>query len=156
MWDELTRWLASFDSAVIVWRDAEGYPTSTRCHPVPDAARKALRITSAQGDRFQVGPAGLLCHSHDRDTWNLRSFHANGELHQDDAGWWLVPTRVIPGAGLTGLRGNIASLRASNRDARAYLRTRGLKKPRIDWTEIDAAKKEGAALFEQARRASRE
>lgn len=70
MWHDLTRWLASFDSAVIVWRDAEGYPASTRCHPVPDPARQALGITPAPGDRFRVGPAGLLCHSHDRDTWN--------------------------------------------------------------------------------------
>jgi len=39
-------------------------------------------------------------------------------------------------------------------EARDYLRARGLKRPRIDWAEIDAAKKEGAALFEQARRIS--
>jgi hypothetical protein len=153
MWHELTRWLASFDSAVIVWRDAEGYPTSARCHPVPDPARQALGITPAPGDRFRVGPAGLLCHSHDRETWNLRSFHVSGELHQDDAGWWFVPTRLIPGTGLTGIRGNIAWLRGSSREARDYLRARGLTRPRIDWAEIDAAKKEGAALFEQARRA---
>ncbi len=35
-----------------------------------------------------------------------------------------------------------------------YLRARGLASPRIDWAEIDAAKKEGAALFDQARRVS--
>ena len=120
--------------------------------PGPRSGHADARDRARTGRRAASRSGRTPRHSHDRDTWNLRSFHVNGVLRQDDAGWWFVPARLIPGTGLTGFRGNIAWLRGSSREARDYLRTRGLAKPRIDWAEIDAAKKEGAAL-ERARRA---
>lgn len=156
MWRDVTRWLATFQSAVIVWRDAEGFPSSLRCHPAPHEGRQALAIDFPPGRNPRTGPAGLLCHSHDRDAWSLRSLHVNGELQDVDGMWWFVPRRLIPGLGIDGIRGQRRAVLATARDAREYLRRRGLSAPVVDWTEIDAGKHEGAVLFDAERRARRQ
>jgi hypothetical protein len=154
MWRDLTRLLATFDGAVVTWRGANGYPASVRCHPVPSEDRRALAIRLPPGLGPQPGPAGLLCHAHDANLFNLRSFHVNGQLRQEGASWWFVPERLIPGLGI-GVRGQVRSVINPIVAASRYLRLRNLKAPAIDWAEIDAAKHEGAALFDAARRPRR-
>lgn len=148
MWPELAAWLASFADGVIVTVDADGFPCSTRCTATANEALNRVAISPVHPELLQAGPAGLLCHSHDAATWKLRSFHVTGELVRDGEAWSLTPTRLSPGSGLTGLRGDLAWAREGQRAADRYLAERGLAAPEIDWKEIDAGKREGGALFE--------
>lgn len=154
-WRDLVRWLATFDSAVIIWRDSDGFPSSRRCHPVPNDDRRALTIDILPGAEMRPGDAGLLCHSHDADLWGLRAFRVNGELQQADGIWWFVPRRLIPRVGVGSARSQVrlvlSAVRHVRRNARQYLHRRGLTAPTIDWREIDAGKHEGALLLESER-----
>ena len=44
MWTEITEHLAEFDSAVLTWVDATGYPFSARCQARADPAAGVLRL----------------------------------------------------------------------------------------------------------------
>lgn len=147
MWAKLSRWLASFDEAIVVAIDPNGFPVATRCRAVADPAHEVLALTPEQGQHLRPGPAGLLCHSHDARIWDLRSFHVHGQLRRDGDAWTFAPTRLIHGSGLAGLRGDLSLALGAQREAVRYLARRGLSAPRIDWQEIDAGRREGATLF---------
>jgi hypothetical protein len=139
---EITRHLYEFESAVLSGLDEEGYPFSVRCRPYPDTTgAEALKIWLPPGTPIRPGPASLLCHSHDENLWNLKSFLVRGVLVKDAGGWSFEPGRFIPGLGLGGLPAMIRFFFSSRRKASRYLRERNLARPSIPWDEINAAKK---------------
>ncbi len=143
MWDEITRHLYQFESAVLTGLDAKGYPFSVRCRPYPDTSgAEVLKVRLPAHTPLLPGPASLLCHRHDENLWNLKSFLVRGVLVRDGEGWGFEPGRFIAGAGIGGLPATIRFFTGSRRNARRYLEKRGLARPRIPWDEINAAKKE--------------
>ena len=142
MWAEITRHLYEFESAVLSGLDEEGYPFSVRCRPYPDASgAEVLKIWLPPGTPVRPGPASLLCHSHDENLWNLKSFLVRGVLVKDAGGWSFEPGKFIPGVGIGGLPAMIRFFISSRRNASRYLKERNLARPSIPWDEINAAKK---------------
>jgi hypothetical protein len=142
MWAEITGHLYQFESAVLSGLDEEGYPFSVRCRPYPDSSgAEALKIWLPPGTPVRPGPASLLCHSHDENLWNLKSFLVRGVLVKDAGGWSFEPGKFIPGMGIGGLPAMIRFFISSRRKARRYLEERNLARPGIPWDEINAAKK---------------
>jgi hypothetical protein len=143
MWDEIMEHLPDFQSAVLTGVDTEGYPFSVRCWPYPDPTGvEVLRVQLRADTPIRPGSASLLCHKHDENLWNLRSFLVRGVLGRDERGWRLEPLRFIPGAGIGGLPAMARFFIGSRRNARRYLKKRGLARPRIPWDEINAVKKQ--------------
>lgn len=145
MWDELSRHLVGFDTAVLNGPDSEGYPYSVRCRPTADPSSRVLRLDlGAAGTALRPGPASLLYHEHDEELWNQKAFLVRGRLDRgvagDPGGWAFVPERFVPGIGIGGTRGMARFLIGARRSAAAYLRKRGLARPRVPWDEIDAIK----------------
>lgn len=145
---EVPRRLAEFDDAVLTGSDAEGYPYSVRCRPTldrPAAGPLELDLGPA-GAALAPGPASLLCHEHDEELWNQKAFLVRGRLDRGDGGRWaFVPERFVPGVGIGGARGMARFLIGARRSAGAYLRERGLTRPRVPWHEIDAIKERADA-----------
>lgn len=137
MWSEITRTLAQYDSAVLIFVDAEGFPLSVRCKPQPDEARQVIRVTLPPGVAVQPGPASLMSHYHDEQLWNLRAFNLLGELEREEEGegWVMRPRKLIPGMG-TGMLDGLRLMRDARRAAQRYLEKRHLSRPRIDWPAI--------------------
>jgi hypothetical protein len=78
VWDEIVRLLPDFENAVLTGLDNEGYPYSVRVRPQADPTRRAIGVPLPAHAPVQDGPASLLCHAHDEDLWNLRSFLVRG------------------------------------------------------------------------------
>lgn len=140
MWDEINKHLPSFESAVLTGLDGEGYPYSARCLPRPDPEARVLKTRLPAGIPVQPGPASLLCHRHDEDLWNLKSFLLRGVLARDDEDWVFRPERLVPGAGIGGPTSMVRFVLASRRSAKRYLEKRGLPRPRIPWAEVQEIK----------------
>jgi hypothetical protein len=138
MWDEIVGQLADFPTAVVTGVDDTGYPFSLRCKPEPDHSTQTLRLHLPEGTRIRVGPACLLCHRHDEQLWNLKSFLVRGELEVDARGWVLRPRQFVPGAGIGGLMGLLRFVRAGRRRTRRYLEKRNLARPPVPWDRIQA------------------
>jgi hypothetical protein len=138
MWDEIVAHLAGFTTAVVTTVDDTGYPFSVRCRPEPDHATQRLRLRLPESAGIRIGPACLLCHRHDEQLWNLKSFCLRGELEQDASGWILHPHRFVPGAGIGGLIGLLRFVRTGRRRARRYYEKRGLARPNVAWDRIHA------------------
>lgn len=142
MWAEIVAELRHFDSAVLTARDADGYPLSVRCHPLPDPANQTFRVRVGPGLTPRPGPAGLLCHRHDERLWNQRAFLVRGTLAEaaDGSAYVFRPTAFVPGAGLGGLRGFVRFIREARRATDRYLAARHLARPRIPWADVNAIK----------------
>ena len=142
MWAEITRHLYESESAVLSGLDEEGYPFSVRCRPYPDTSgAEVLKIWLPPGTPVRPGPASLLCHSHDENLWNLKSFLVRGALVKDAGGWSFEPGQFIPGMGIGGLPAMIRFFISARRKASRYLEDRDLARPSIPWDEINAAKR---------------
>jgi hypothetical protein len=103
MWPEIREHLYQFDSAVLTGLDAGGYPFSVRCRPYPDkSGAEVLRVALPADTPIRPGPASLLCHRHDENLWNLKSFLVRGSLGHDVGGWNFEPIRFFPGVGIGG------------------------------------------------------
>ena len=151
MWDDIARLLPSFESAVVTGLDAEGYPYSLRCKPWVDSSARVLKADLPTYASVQAGPACLLCHSHDENLWNLRSFLVRGTLAREGSEWTFEPLRYVPGAGVEGLRGMVNFVTGSRRNTNRYLKKRGLSRPRIPWKAINEIK---AQIQEEKRSSS--
>lgn len=138
MWDEIVEHLADFSSALLTCVDEAGYPFSVRCRPEPDVDEQVLRVQVPEYTNIQPGPAGLLCHKHDEQLWNLKSFILCGSLERGTHGWIFRPQRFTPGAGIGGLIGMVRFLRSGRRIAKRYLDKRGLERPSIPWDRVHA------------------
>lgn len=133
MWTELTQAMASFPDAVLTGVDAQGFPSSVRCRPRPDPALRAVHIDRAPGVVLCDGPASLLCHSHDRNLWRLRSLLIRGELTATGTDWIFHPVALVPGTGLAGPIGDVRSFLAARQRAGRYLARRRLPRPKVPW-----------------------
>lgn len=142
MWDEIVRHLADFPTAVLTGTDDAGYPFSLRCRPEPDPSTQTLRFHLPEGGGIRTGPACLLCHRHDEQLWNLKSFLLRGELARDAGGWVFRPGRFVPGAGIGGLIALLRFVRAGRRRTRRYLERRALARPAVPWDRIGEMWKE--------------
>lgn len=147
MWDEIVKHLADFSSALLTGVDEAGYPFSVRCRPEPDVDEQVLRVQVPEYTNIQPGSAGLLCHKHDEQLWNLKSFILLGSLKRGAHGWIFRPQRFTPGAGIGGLIGMARFLRSGRRIAKRYLDKRGLERPSIPgdrvhalWAEVKKSK----------------
>jgi hypothetical protein len=140
MWDEIARLLPSFESAVLTGVDAEGYPYSMRCKPWVNASERVLKMQFPAYASIHAGPACLLCHSHDENLWNLRSFLVRGTLAREGSEWTFEPKRYVPGAGVEGLKGMVNFVTGSRRNTNRYLKKRGLSRPPIPWKAINEIK----------------
>jgi hypothetical protein len=138
MWDEIVKNLADHSSAVLSGVDGNGYPFSIRCRPVPDQTWQALRMEDPAPHPIRPGPASLLCHAHDDDLWNLRTFNVRGRLEQDGDGWLFHAERVISG----GASDSLSGLWQARGRAGRYLKKRGLARPAIPWDDYKAIWKE--------------
>ena len=137
---EGSRRLAEFDDAVLTVSDAEGYHYGGGCRPQLDRATARLELDlGPAGAALAPGPASLLCHEHDEELWNQKAFLVRGRLDRGDGGGWAFePERFVPGVGVGGARGMARFLIGARRSAGAYLRRRGLARPRVPWHELGA------------------
>ena len=138
MWDEIVTHLQDFPGAVVTGVDREGYPFSARCIPEPDGRTRTLRVQLPESAGVQAGPASLLCHQHDEQLWNLKSFVVRGTLERDVSGWVLRPSKFVPGAGIGSFLALVRFIFEGRRTARRYLEKRGWPRPRIPWARIRA------------------
>ncbi|MFN8513212.1 MAG: hypothetical protein U0841_11605 [Chloroflexia bacterium] len=155
MWAEIVKKAATFESGVLSGIDAEGYPCSVRCAPVPDDGAQILRCEVSVGIELRPGPASLLCHSHNEQLWDLRSLNVRGTLERDAQGWFLRPTAIIPEMAATNPIGMIRAVVQLRRTAANYLKKRNLPAPAIPWKELVAAKEEAIARGRAAASSSR-
>ena len=121
MWAEITRHLYEFESAVLSGLDEEGYPFSVRCRPYPRRVGRRGAEGLAAPRHARPGPVSLLCHSHDENLWNLKSFLVRGVLVKDAGGWSFEPGQFIPGIGLGGFPAMICFFISSQRKTSRYL-----------------------------------
>ncbi len=140
MWGEIVRLLPDFENAVLTGLDAEGYPYGVRCRPRADSTRRVIGVPLPAHAPVQVGPASLLCHAHDEELWNLRSFLVRGVLRREGEGWVFEPRAFVPGAGVGGPMGMVRFVRGSRQNAERYLKKRGLTRPSIPWNRINEIK----------------
>jgi len=140
VWDEIVRLLPDFENAVLTGLDAEGYPYGVRVRPRADSARQVFGVPIPVHAPVQVGPASLLCHAHDEELWNLRSFLVRGVLRREGEGWVFEPRAFVPGAGVGGPMGMVRFVRGSRQNAERYLEKRGLTRPSIPWNRINEIK----------------
>lgn len=141
MWNKMVAALQQFPSAVLTGFDAQGYPFSQRCNPQPDPARQALVIASFGEARLQPGPASLLCHSYNKEFWNLKSAQVLGRLEAGAGGWVFIPERFISGMGQTPAD-QFKTIRNGQAESKKYLAKRGLPRPKVAWEEIRALQAE--------------
>jgi hypothetical protein len=139
MWDDIRRALGSFNDGVLTWVDVDGYPVSVRTRPEPDDASRALRVTAPPGMEPKAGPASLLCHSHNEETWNLKAFLVRGRLEPDGDGWVLRPVAFVPGSGIGGPLDPVRTIVRARGAASRYLARRGLSRPAVPWDKIKSS-----------------
>ena len=119
--------------------DGDGYPFSIRCAAELDESKQVLRVSLPEWSRIRPGPANLLCHGHNHQLWDLRSFMVRGTLEPAGGETWLFrPARFVPGVGVGGPAGMVRFALAKRQAARRYLERRGLARPRIDWLQLKA------------------
>jgi hypothetical protein len=132
--ERAVRRLPDFDSAVLTAFDEQGVPTLLRVRPSADPMDRTFTfVTDAP---LRPGKASLLCHSHDEELWNLRSFVVTGDLTGSGAAWTLRPDRFVAGPDKLGPLAMIKMIRELRSTARRYLERRGLSRPEIPWREI--------------------
>jgi hypothetical protein len=136
MWNKLRRALALFPTVVLSWVDTDGYPVSVRISPEPLDGAGVLRFTPPADLEPRAGPASVLGHSHNEQTWNLKAFLARGLLEQDGAGWAFRPLTFIPGSGVGSPLDQLKPLLRLRPTAKRYLKRRHLSRPEIPWDTI--------------------
>jgi hypothetical protein len=137
VWPEIGKNLAAFETGVLNATDLYGYPYSVRCRPRQDPSAGVLRLDLGGGEEIRPGPAGLLFHSHDEELWNQKVFLLLGRLEGAGEGLVFRPERSVGGM---GLRTAARMLFGARRSSAAYLKKRGLSRPRIPWGEIEEVK----------------
>ncbi len=134
MWDNLKQQAGTFPSAVLTSRDATGYPVSMRTHCVIDDDRQELGVTVPAAVDAQPGPASLLLHHHNEQLWDLHIVVVRGELVRSGNAWIFRPQPRTPDPSAFRMILNC------RKTTKAYLRKRGLARPRIPWDRLKAIK----------------
>jgi len=141
MWNNIARQLGQYPNAVLTGIDASGYPFSLRCQPRVDEMRQVLLISPHGDEHIQPGPAGLLCHYHNEEMWDLKSFQLLGRLERTEQGWVFHVERAIPESA-PGPLAPFQMIAKSGGDAKKYLKKHGLPRPTVDWKGIKALRAE--------------
>lgn len=139
MWSDLRAALALFPAVVLTWPDDAGYPVSVRLAVEPSDALQVLRFAAPAGLELRAGPASVMSHSHDEQTWHVKSFMARGRLERDDQGWVFRPLTFIRGPGIGRIADQARWALRPRSTAKRYLAKRGLARPRIPWDKIKAS-----------------
>jgi hypothetical protein len=119
-WNERIESLGSrsYPTAVLALTSPDGFPFAVRVPVRPDRSAGVIRIDAeAVGVPWQPGLACLTAHQHNPEfTWQL-NFQVRGDLVEDEAGWALVPHKVVggfelpPGSLISRLRQNSAKVK---------------------------------------------
>lgn len=136
MWNKLRQTLGYFPTVDLSWVGDDGYPVSVRISPEPIDGAEVVRFTPPIGLQMRDGPASLLGHSHNEETWNLKEFLVRGHLKQDESGWAFRPLTFIPGMGSGSLLEQIKFTFRLRLTANRYLERRNLSRPVIPWHNI--------------------
>lgn len=136
MWSKLRDALKLFPTVVLSWVDDDGYPVSVRVSPEPIDGAEVLRFIPPADLELRAGPASVLGHAHNEETWNLKSFLARGRLERDERGWVFRPLAFIPGAGVGSPLDQLKPALKMRPTAKRYLKRRGLSRPVIPWDNI--------------------
>ncbi len=137
---DVARRLPEYRSAVLATADGEG-PRLQRVDAVPDGSTGSIVLHGADASALRAGGASLLCHRHNEQLWDLRSFAAMGDLDRDGDGTWrLTPTRFVPGGDRVGPVKSARAVRRLRAAARRYLDARDLPRPGIPWQAYEDVK----------------
>ena len=133
MWAEAAKWLHKFDEVVLTVIDADGYPASIRVDSRHyDAATGRLPATLPEGLRAVVGPANLLCHSHDEKMWKLQMVAIKGKLENSSGEWIFCSEAFDPPSRLAF----VDFIRGTRTSGQKYLDKRDLDRPKVDWAAV--------------------
>ncbi|WP_436843012.1 pyridoxamine 5'-phosphate oxidase family protein [Streptomyces collinus] len=118
-------------SAVLAARDASGAPVLARTLPRPTPSGYLVEVPA--DCPVADGPAGLLVHRHDERLNHMYNAFVRGTVRKTEAGWLLVPSRVIEPMGSGRARDALRVLRRTKRSTDRYLARRGLSRPKVEW-----------------------
>jgi hypothetical protein len=135
MFRELERTFREYESAVLSYKDLDGYPTSLRVRPKVDVKNAVVRLDLATLLPIAGAPASLLVHAHDDALWNQTSLLVRGRLVPENNTHVFVPTVIVPGIEQSVLAFGRFVLE-SRRAARRYLTQHGLPRPVVPWSDI--------------------
>jgi hypothetical protein len=136
VWTDLCKALALFPTVVLTWLDEAGYPVSVRLAIEPVDGQQVLRFDAPEGLELRAGPASVMSHSHDEQTWKLKSFMARGRLELLDQAWVFRPLSFIPGAGVGSPLDQLRAALRLRPTAKRYLAKHGIARPAIPWQKI--------------------
>jgi hypothetical protein len=144
--DPLLNRIGDYESAVLSWVAADGYPASVRCRAALDPASGVLTLyglgAAAAGVR---GPACLLFHRHDAHLEGLHQMVVLGGLSDCGDGVTFSVDRVVTANGRSDTDAMphasaplhmLAFYRTGRRAAAAYLRRRGTPWPPVPFEDI--------------------
>ncbi len=115
-------------------RAGRGRPVAVRGTPRVDDGR--VIWPDPPGTGLVAGPASVLCHGHDDELWNLRSFQARGRIDRDRDGWVFRAERIVDGTGTAGPFGDLTAFVAARRRAGRWPARRGHARPPIPWAQL--------------------
>jgi hypothetical protein len=133
VWDQRMESLGRlYDTAVLSWVSPDGFPFSVRVPVAVDKSARRVHIEELPvGAPLLAGRACLAAHDHDEEfTWQ-RNFHVRGDLVEADAGWAVVPRKLVggfelpPGSIAVRMRQNFPKIRRFRKTAKRELARRG-------------------------------
>lgn len=130
MWAEAGKAIAKFSEGVVTALDTRGYPVSVRLLSLPyDASNGELPVSFPDALDVALGPANLLCHSHDDKLWNMKMISVKGRVERRDGRWVFATTAYQP-------ESQLAMIKRIRKSAQAYLDKRGLPAPVVDFAAV--------------------
>ncbi len=131
-WDDrMDRLGGEHSTGVLSFVSPDGFPFSVRTGVTVDAGDRLVRIeTPLVGAPLKPSRACLCVHDHDEKfTWQ-KNFHIRGDLVEDDAGWTIVPRKLVggfelpPGSLVSRMRLNAKKMRRFRKVAKRELAKR--------------------------------
>ncbi len=121
VWDSRIDELGSrYDSAVLAWEAADGYPCAVRLPVSIDAAARRIAFSAIPaGVAVRVGRACVTAHSHSPEFLWQENFQVRGDLVPSGEGLALVPRKMVGGFELPK-ESRIAGLRRNYKKARRF------------------------------------
>jgi hypothetical protein len=132
VWDARIETLGSlYDTAVLSHVAPDGFPFSVRVPVSVDARTRRVRIdVEPLGAPLEPGLACVTAHDHDEKfTWQ-RNFQIRGDLVEDEAGWAIVPRKLVggfelpPGSVVSRMQLNFRKIRRFRKIAKKELARR--------------------------------
>lgn len=131
-WDERIDELgARYGSAVLSFVAPDGFPFAVRVPIATDRGAGLVRLRAEPvGAPMQPGPACVTAHDHAPDFAWQRNFQVRGDLVRDEAGWALVPHKLVggfelpPASMLARMRLNMSKVRRFRKIAKRELAAR--------------------------------